>query len=197
METKAAWYADRLKKKETIWWKRLMDRQAPYRWKLRSLDLGFVLDIGCGLGRNLDNLAGHGVGVDHNEECVAEARRRGFVAFTAAEFANSEFAASKRFDTVLLSHVLEHLTKDEGPKILAEYLPFVRRPGGKVVLITPQEVGYRSDPTHKTYLGIDALAEMATNAGLTVVHKASFPFPPWVGRYLFPYNENVLVASTT
>jgi 2-polyprenyl-3-methyl-5-hydroxy-6-metoxy-1,4-benzoquinol methylase len=196
METKAAWYADRLKKKETIWWKRLMDRQAPYRWKLQSLDLGFVLDVGCGLGRNLDNLGGHGVGVDHNEECVAEARRRGFVAFTASEFEKSEFAVSKRFDSLLLSHVLEHLTGDEGRQIITEYLRYIRRPGGKVVLITPQEVGYRSDPTHKTYLGLSDLARIANEAGLQVVHTASFPFPPWVGRYLFPYNENVLVSQT-
>ena len=89
MDTKADWYAQRLKSKETIWWKRLLDRQAPYRWKLQNLNLGLVLDVGCGLGRNLANLNGHGVGVDHNESCVAEARRRGFIALSTSEFPQS------------------------------------------------------------------------------------------------------------
>ena len=196
MDTKTAWYAQRLKRKETIWWKRLFDRQAPYRWKLQSLDLGFVLDVGCGLGRNLANLNGHGVGIDHNEACVVEARNRGLVTFTTSQFATSEFACKQRFDTLLLSHVLEHLPPEGSAKILAEYLPYIRQPGGKVVLITPQEVGFRSDPTHTIYLGLAELSDIATQAGLSTIRRESFPFPPWVGKYLFAYNENILVAKT-
>ena len=75
--TEGAAYADRLERLETVWWKRALDVQRPYRWNLRRLDPGFTLDIGCGLGRNLSHLDGNGVGVDHNPDSVAIARSRG------------------------------------------------------------------------------------------------------------------------
>src|SRR4051794_27828148 len=77
MSTEDAAYAYRLARLETVWWKRWLDVQRPYRWNLRRLEPGFTLDIGCGLGRNLSHLGGDGVGIDHNEESVATARARG------------------------------------------------------------------------------------------------------------------------
>jgi hypothetical protein len=50
--------------------RRLVDPQRPYRWNLRRHQPGFVLDIGCGIGRNLEHVDGHGVGIDHNPACV-------------------------------------------------------------------------------------------------------------------------------
>ncbi len=44
---------------------------------LTRINPGFVLDVGCGLGRNLANIGGYGVGVDHNSESVAVACSRG------------------------------------------------------------------------------------------------------------------------
>ena len=37
--------------------RRMLPTQAPYRWNLRRLRLGRVLDVGCGVGRNLRNCA--------------------------------------------------------------------------------------------------------------------------------------------
>lgn len=54
---------------QSAWWKRWFDVQAPYRWNLRGLRLGFTLDVGCGIGRNLVTFDGHGVGIDHNQSC--------------------------------------------------------------------------------------------------------------------------------
>ena len=56
-------YADRLKAR-LVWWKRALDVQAPYRWNLRRLKPGFMLDVGCGLGRNLELVLGVCVVVD-------------------------------------------------------------------------------------------------------------------------------------
>src|SRR3954470_22543342 len=113
-DTRGAAYTDRLNRLESVWWKRLLDVQRPYRWNLQRLQLGFTLDVGCGVGRNLINLDGNGVGVDHNESSVAEARSRGLVALTPGEFATSEFARPQRFDSLLLAHVVEHMSAADG-----------------------------------------------------------------------------------
>ena len=194
MSTEDAAYADRLARLETVWWKRWFDVQRPYRWNLRRLEPGFTLDIGCGLGRNLSHLGGNGVGIDHNEESVATARKRGLRAFTPDEFAASEYATPGRFDSLLCAHVVEHMGRDDAVALLAPYLAYVRR-GGKVILITPQERGFRSDPTHVTFVDFDGLAELARALGLQPENARSFPFPRAAGR-AFTYNEFVTVART-
>ncbi len=190
--TDAADYARRLARLESVWWKRLLDVQRPYRWNLRRLHPGLTLDLGCGLGRNLAHLDGHGVGVDHNEDSVAVARARGLRAFTPEEFAASPHAVTSSFDSLLCAHVVEHLPADDGQALLAAYLGFVR-PGGSVILITPQERGYGTDATHVRFVDFAALDDLCARLGLGVVSRRSFPFPRAAGR-VFPYNEFVVVA---
>jgi SAM-dependent methyltransferase len=190
--TRAAAYTDRLSRLGSVWWKRLLDVQRPYRWNLRRLGLGFVLDVGCGIGRNLVHLRGSGVGVDPNGDSVAVARRRGLVAYLPAEFRASPYAVAGRFDSLLLAHVAEHMRFAEAVALLGEYLPYLRA-GGRAVLMCPQEAGFRSDPTHVEYLDLAALERLARAAGLTPCEGYSFPFPHAVGK-LFKYNESVLVA---
>jgi len=185
-------YARRLQGLEATWWKRALDVQWPYRRHLRSLSLGFVLDIGCGLGRNLQHLGGHGVGVDHNAAAIAAARARGLDAYLPDQFRVSPHARPGGFDALLLSHVAEHMHFAEARALLAGYLDCLR-PGGRVVLITPQEMGFRSDSTHVEFFDLEALAGLAAALGLAVEKRYSFPFPRIVG-HLFKYNEFVLLA---
>jgi len=184
-------YAERLRDKGGVWWKRALDVQLPYRLHMRRLDLGFTLDVGCGLGRNLANLGG-GVGVDPNADAIRICRERGHVAFTPDELDASEYNQPGRFDAMLISHVLEHLAPADAAALIARYLPLVRE-GGRVVLITPQEAGYRSDPTHVEFVDHARLGDLARTVGLTTLATYSFPFPRPVGRW-FKYNEFVLIA---
>ncbi|MSR61043.1 MAG: class I SAM-dependent methyltransferase [Planctomycetes bacterium] len=177
---------------ERAGWKRFIDVQAPYRWNLRRLELGFTLDLGCGTGRNLAHLGGHGVGIDHNAHSVAAARARGLDAYTGEEFARSPHATPGRFDTLLVAHVLEHLQPAQALALVGEHLPFVKS-GGRVVLLTPQERGFASDATHVAFTGFDELERVLTANGLVLVRRYSFPFPRFVGR-LFAHNEFVVVA---
>lgn len=171
--------------------RRLIDPQRPYRWNLRRMHPGFVLDIGCGIGRNLEHLDGNGVGVDHNSDCVAACRARGLRAFTSAEFADSEYAVDDRFDSILMAHVLEHMTDAEAVELVDNHLRFVR-PGGRIIVITPQARGQRSDPTHVVLVDEAAVRRIAERLRLQVVSIDSFPFPRPVGR-VFTHNETVSV----
>jgi SAM-dependent methyltransferase len=182
-------YAERLVRLQSAGWKRILDVQAPYRWNLRRLEPGFTLELGCGIGRNLEHLGGAGVGIDQNASCVQVARSRGYEAFTPEQFRSSEHAHAGCFDSLLLSHVAEHIPPREIESVLAEYLAFVR-PGGKLILITPQEVGYRSDATHVHFYDFDALSALGRDLGLAEERSYSFPFPRPAGR-VFIYNEFV------
>src|SRR5439155_4743081 len=186
-------YADRLVRLQTARWKRWLDVQAPFRWNLRRLDPGFTLEIGCGIGRNLLHLRGQSVGVDTNDHCVRAARRRGLTAFTPDEFRDSaEYNRPARFDAILLSHVAEHMAERQVVALLQEYEPLLR-PGGTAILISPQEAGFRSDPTHVELMDFARLVRISHRLGFQPERTFSFPFPRSIGR-LFTYNEFVVVS---
>jgi SAM-dependent methyltransferase len=191
--TQSVEYTERLQQLEGIWWKKLLPVQAPYRWHLRSLKLGFVLDVGCGIGRNLGHIDGHGVGVDHNAESVNVAKHHGLKVFAPNEFMTSQWAEGSHFDSILLSHVMEHLDFNTSKQVLQSYLPYLKK-GGRVVILCPQESGYRSDATHVQFMDFTALYEVCRVSGLTIQKAYSFPFPRWVGKF-FRYNEFVVIAQ--
>jgi len=192
-DTESDAYARRLQAKQQVWWKRLLNVQAPYQWNLRRQHLGRTIDVGCGIGRNLKTLAPGSVGVDHNEASIRLARELGFAAFTVREWEASDLRRPEAFDGMLLAHVIEHMTADDARQLLAAYLPYLR-PGGRVFLVCPQERGYASDPTHVRFTDGEALTELASAVGLEPRPWFSFPFPRWAGR-AFIYNEFCLLAT--
>jgi 2-polyprenyl-3-methyl-5-hydroxy-6-metoxy-1,4-benzoquinol methylase len=185
-------YADRLVRLQSARWKQVINAQLPYRWNIRRLRLGRTLDIGCGIGRNLHHLGAGAVGVDHNADSVAVARSAGLTAYTSQEFAGSADAVAQSYDTLLLAHVVEHMDRDSAIGVVAAYLKFLR-PGGRIVLITPQEAGYRTDSTHVRFVDFAGAADLAAAIGFGVARQYSFPFPRFAGK-LFPYNEFVTIA---
>jgi SAM-dependent methyltransferase len=189
--TETSEYAELLADLQGAAWKRYVPN--PYRWFLRRRRLGFTLDVGCGIGRMLGYIDGNGVGVEHNPASVQICRQRGLTAYLPDDFLASDYATPGRFDALLSAHVIEHLTPDEATDLLATYLPFVRA-GGRVLLITPQERGFATMPTHVTFTDTAALSRLCTDAGLLVRHERSFPLPRLAGRW-FTYNEFVVEAA--
>lgn len=192
-DTRGQDYAERLRRLETVWWKRALDVQRPYRRNMARLKLGRTLDVGAGLGRNLANLPPGSLGVDHNADSVRIARERGLNMVTAEEFTAAATPAAS-FESLLLAHVLEHMSEAEADALLTHYLPYVR-PGGTVVMICPQEQGYASDPTHVRFVDPAGLSSHARRHGVVEVENRSFPFPRIAGR-VFKYNEFVFVGRT-
>ncbi len=185
-------YCERLVHLQHSRWKTLLRVQAPYRWNLRRLEPGFTLEVGCGIGRNLNHLDGNGVGVDTNPYVVAVAREAGLRAFTPEEFAASEWNRAGVFDSLLLAHVAEHMRRDQLVQLVQEHLPHVRS-GGRLILITPQQAGFRTDSTHVEFMDLGLLRGVSNGLGLLPLRDFSFPFPRVFGR-VFVYNEFVSVS---
>lgn len=189
-DTKEQQYTQRLRQIQMQRWKPFVPN--PYRWKLRRLVHGRTLDVGCGIGRGLDYMQGDAIGIDHNPESVAICRARGFTAYLPDEFARSLDGAHGRYDTLLFSHVFEHLTLEDSRKLLESNLCYLA-PLGRVVSLTPQERGYASDDTHVTFMGTPEVARLMSAAGLEIVSVESFPLPRTFGpRWI--YNETIVVG---
>ena len=185
-------YTARLEQETGKRWKRVLGVQAPYRRHIRRVVEGRVLDIGCGIGRNLQHLDGNGVGVDTNPYSIEVARKQGFTAYTVEEFESSPDATPDSYDSLLIAHVLEHMTPAEASDLLAAYLPYLRSEG-RVVIIVPQEAGFRSDATHVTFLDLEDIAGFEAGNELARERGYSFPFPRFVGR-IFTHNETVALS---
>jgi len=186
-------YADRLNRLQGKRWKKILQVQLPWKWHMRHLALGRTLDVGCGNGRNLHYVDARSVGVDHNPYSVEAARASGVIAYTDTEFfAEPLLCAAGVFDSMLVSHVIEHMAPEEARTVLASYLPSIA-PGGRVAFITPQERGHASDHTHVAFSDFRALEGIADDLGLEVEKEYSFPFPRFMGRP-FIYNEFVVLS---
>lgn len=193
LDTTSEEYTRRLQDLEGAAWKRMLHVQAPYRRNIsRTLAGARTLDLGCGIGRNLQTLGGGSVGVDHNETSVAFCRTRGLVAYLPEAFRSWALEGSVTFDGLLVAHVLEHLSPGTQEAFLLEYLPFLA-PAARVVLICPQERGYASDASHLDFVDAARLVELCERLGLVVDESRSFPLPRLAGRF-FSHNEFVVRA---
>jgi 2-polyprenyl-3-methyl-5-hydroxy-6-metoxy-1,4-benzoquinol methylase len=192
MTSTDAEYTRRLQQISGRGWKRFVPN--PYGWKVRRIATGRVLDVGCGIGRCLDFVRPRGVGVDPNETAVEVCRTKGHQAFTPDEFfaAHTDHAPEQQFDSLLCAHVLEHLDEATGVDLIRTYLPYLGA-NGRVVLITPQERGQRSDATHVRFMDVAELTRLAEQCGLVVENISSFPLPRAFGRW-FIYNETITIA---
>jgi 2-polyprenyl-3-methyl-5-hydroxy-6-metoxy-1,4-benzoquinol methylase len=152
--------------------------------------LGKTIDIGCGIGRILPWLSEDSIGVDHNPSSIEVCLSKNLNAVTSEKFdelTRSNEIGLKSFDNLLLAHVLEHLEASEQIEIMKYYLPYLKKNGG-VFIVTPQEAGYASDPTHVKFTDFDRVREILNGLNFEVTSQKSFPFPRPIGKY-FRYNE--------
>jgi 2-polyprenyl-3-methyl-5-hydroxy-6-metoxy-1,4-benzoquinol methylase len=188
-------YAQRLTSLQQARWKQVLDVQRPYRSNLQKVCEGEVLEIGCGIGRNLRNLQGRILGVDPDTASIAVAKAAGLAAMTIDEFDEMQRTHPRVFGTLLFSHVLEHVTDEQCDALFDQYLPYLT-PGGRIVIECPQEVGYRSDATHIEWMDFPAIARRLQRKGITVEREYSFPFPRPIGR-VFSYNQFVTLGRAS
>jgi 2-polyprenyl-3-methyl-5-hydroxy-6-metoxy-1,4-benzoquinol methylase len=186
-------YAARLVSLQSAAWKEKLRFLDPYGWHVKIICKGNVLEIGSGIGRNLRALKGRSVGVDHNETSVNFANKKGLKSFTSEQFLTNSEHKSQEFDTLLLSHVLEHIEEETQNEIFNQYLPFLK-PNARIVVICPQEVGFESDPTHIRWVDEAMLMKTLISLNCHKIRISSFPFPRRLGTK-FIYNQFVAVGQ--
>lgn len=135
---------------------------------------GRLLDVGCGDGHAIERMAGLGwrvSGVDTDEQAVAVAQGKGLDARPGA--LREQDWADDPVDVVTLSHVIEHV---HDPVALLKQCLACLKPGGRIVVVTPNVDAWMHRRAGSHWLGLDpprhlclftarALADAAKNAG--------------------------------
>jgi len=145
---------------------------------------GRVLDVGCGSGVLLGQLAGHAgyrAGVELSEAAAADASEVADEVVNAPVDADLPFAADS-FDVVVCADILEHLPE---PATALGLLASFCRPGGAVVISVPNVANWQArlrllrgiwryepvglfDTGHLRFLTRETLFELVGECGLVV-----------------------------
>lgn len=185
-------YTKRLLRLQSQPWKQKLGFANPYAIHMRRVVAGETLEVGCGIGRVLNFAPDRIVGVDRNAESVQVCRQRGLQAYLPDEFMQ-RFAGRQPFQTMVLSHVVEHMTLQEAIEVVQAYMPYMRH-DARLVLVAPQERGFASDPTHIEFMDFPKLAHICAGTGFNVLKSYSFPFIRSLGRS-YIYNEFVTIGQ--
>ncbi|HRQ56054.1 MAG TPA: methyltransferase domain-containing protein [Azoarcus taiwanensis] len=113
-------------------YQRREERQLVRMFETRFLGRS-CLDVGCGEGRYLRMLSGlcsRMVGIDENPDQIGALRREGFEVFHSSEFIPG------KYDLILVSHVVEHLSAQELVGFMEKYVPMLQEQG-RLIVITP------------------------------------------------------------
>lgn len=174
-------------------WLRRQVRRAYLASAARKLR-GPTLDFGCGVGELLARLPSGSLGVEYNPASVSFCRAQGLdvVAYDgfADDWALSTLPAQRRFTSMVISHVLEHLERPAD--VLARLLTAAARLGvERVLVIVPGAAGYRIDPTHVTFVDLSMLnqPQVTESTGFSLQDASWFPIS-WscLGNW-FPHHE--------
>lgn len=162
---------------------------------------GPTIDFGCGIGELLARLPPGSVGLDVNPASVEVCRRAGLDARTYdAEQDGFQMmpllARGDRFSSLVACHVIEHF-----PDPLCRLNSLLRAAAElgvtRAVVIVPGSKGFRSDPTHRSFVTREDLLStpVMTGTDFTPVHASYFPLDVrWIGD-VFTYHELMVVYA--
>jgi SAM-dependent methyltransferase len=138
---------------------------------------GYVLDIGCGPGVYLENYSGPSLGIDAHPSNVKICTKKGIKAIEADA---NKFLQVNTFDTVLLSHILEHL--DDPAKVIENAYRSTKY-GGEIIVIVPCKEGFVSglndEVGHKHFIDEEFVDEKIRSLGGKKIYSSTFP--PFLG----------------
>lgn len=160
---------------------------------------GPAIDLGCGVGELLERLPAGSVGLEINEASVQHCRAKGldvdFYDGWADDWRLSPVGEATRtcgagpdlddsvpsngdgrFDTLIMSHVLEHL--DDPVDVLHRLLTAAGPLGlRQVLIVVPGLAGFRSQETHRTFVDREMLSDatVTRDTGFALASTSYFP----------------------
>ena len=167
-----------------------MFRRFMYKPVLKQLS-GRMLDVGCGIGEFLE-IYRESYGIDTNTYCVKYCREKGLNCTVGSAYKIPH--TSDSFDSVIFSHVLEHLDK---PDTAISEIDRVLKVGGKLIIIVPSERGYKSDPTHVTFWSASNLSQLLQKHGFRIERTSYWPTPFNALNNITTLGETRIVAVKT
>jgi SAM-dependent methyltransferase len=141
---------------------------------------GPTLDFGCGIGELLRRLPAGSRGLEYNKATVDFCRAAGLAVDAYDGFrddwAMGALPVGARFQSMVISHVLEHL---EHPVEVLRRLMLAARSRGveRVLVIVPGQAGFRIDDTHRTFVDMALLSasSVAADTGFLLRRARYFP----------------------
>jgi len=159
---------------------------------------GATIDFGCGAGQLLAKLPPGSVGLELNPHLIKELIRAGFDVRQAAgamtDFDLGQFEPG-RYETLVISHVLEHFA-DPIAAVTRLLAAAERLRVGRIIVIVPGAKGFASDRTHLTFINRDYLESHFSRGGVATYRQTRLSYFPgpweWVGKY-FVFHEMKVV----
>lgn len=180
-------------------------------WLLSSLPSnkdGFILDIGCGLGQTLRELKAMGynnaMGIDLSHEAVLEARSKKLNVEEIVSISDYADSSNQRFDFIIMSHILEHLKKEEIINTLSIIKNRLLKKGGTLYIATPNAqspVGcYWSfeDFTHQTIFTSGSITYVLKAAGFNEIlflDSMNIEYKRGIKKYFILLMEKIYLAN--
>jgi 2-polyprenyl-3-methyl-5-hydroxy-6-metoxy-1,4-benzoquinol methylase len=146
-----------------------------------------ILDLGCGTGEFLNYCRIHGrdvVGIDSNETLVTKNRDAGFEVHLD-DICTLNSLDKLRFKYAVCDNVLEHL---ESPQIQVFFhrVAQIISGGGILTCIVPGRRGFEKDPTHKTYVCPQVMAQLIDHHSWTTESYCRHPVNlEWLDKILY------------
>lgn len=135
-----------------------------------------VLEVGCGTARMLDHLAAaRYVGIDHNPQYIADARRRygNRGEFITGDLAMLSLGVPDCYDIVLAIGVLHHIDDTTATRLFSEASRVLSR-GGRMITVDPAFVG--GQPLlAKLLVSLDRGRNVRTPERYEALAQSSFP----------------------
>jgi 2-polyprenyl-3-methyl-5-hydroxy-6-metoxy-1,4-benzoquinol methylase len=137
-----------------------------------------ILDFGCGNGTLIKKLKYYGFnvsGVDFDEKAISELKKDGIEVYSSLKL------VSKKYDIIIMSHILEHLVDPESDLIEISNLLNI---DGMLIIATPNSTSLGKLLFHKYWRGLEAPRHfnifsnksfkiLADKIGLTVLESRS------------------------
>jgi SAM-dependent methyltransferase len=146
-----------------------------------------IVDLGCGTGEFLNDCRRRkrdAIGIDSNETLANRCRAQGFKVENDS-ICELNSLKGRQFRYAVCDNVLEHLEVREIQRFL-ERVEVLLDPQGRLICIVPGRMGFKKDPTHKTYVSGELLEHLLKASKLKIRHFYYHPFDlPGLDKYLY------------